>query len=60
MEVTYPAPPVIRIPMNTAEWDRGWMEMPPQDPSDPSDVREFRLSDGQLLHSGTAYYLEYA
>ena len=59
IEVPYPAPPVIRLPVPVHyKW-----KMQPADPTvAPYDVREFQLAN--VAHAadgdGVVYYLEYA
>jgi hypothetical protein len=45
MQVTWPPPERIDIPLNRGEEGRGWLKLQPQDPVDPDPIkrRTFKL-----------------
>lgn len=45
MEVTYPPPPRIMVPLHPNEGTRGMLNLPPGDPEDPRRSREFELGE---------------
>ena len=60
MDITYPPPPTIEIPLNRREPDRGFLVMSPEDPSSPNPMmtRQFRKRPSAIYPREVAYYYE--
>lgn len=59
--VTFPPSKSIVIPLNQRECNRGWLEIPPEDPDDVFKTRKFVLDNSipfPYNPKQTAYYIE--